>query len=404
MIDETTLADRLADAAGVQDNLLPRALEEDLAAGRRRLRRRRVLTGGTAVVLVGAVAAVTAGLSGPARDAGPVPNDVPVATSGSQVTADNTDYFAQDKALDQQIRKVLARHFDPANKHLDFSSGTFSLDRQPQQRGTSHRVGWRNVGEKGQGQLVVTLSASAGSGTSCGSYFVPPLTCHATELPNGRTAMIGRRGEAAEISYLQEDGESAYLAVDPLFGNNTDIPLKKVGITDAQLMAYVADSELNLPPRSTAEAAQDEQLKDAVPGVALVEAAATRNLTGGQLKRTRAENWVGQSNLEGNWTKGSVTAGVTVSVIAASLPASCVDQLSVRVCTELTLPDGKKVEYGEGARDYQGGPLSVMGATYRQPDGDLAAVRVTYPGKTLPVDKISKDQILALVTDLTLDR
>ncbi|TCC17497.1 hypothetical protein [Kribbella speibonae] len=67
MIDEKILSDRLTDAAAAQDDLLPRSPAEDLTAGRRRLRVRRLLAGTSATVAVLAVGAVGSAVLSPAE-------------------------------------------------------------------------------------------------------------------------------------------------------------------------------------------------------------------------------------------------------------------------------------------------------------------------------------------------
>ncbi len=261
MIDEKLLRDRLSDAAGAQDGLLPRALTDDLAAGRRRLRRRRVLTGGSAVVAAGAVVAVSLGLGGALREAGPLPNDLPVAT---RHTPDPAVAAARDKLIDQRMKGLLVRHLHPANTHLDFSSGPFVLRTDPGRRYTLQMVGWRLPGQQKQGQLEVQLWASQRVATSICGFYRTPLTCHETTLQDGRTAMIGRKGEAVEISYLQEDGEFAYVAVEPVPGT---------GITDAQLKAFVSDPDLDLPKLSAAELAEEQRMVNFAPSREQAQAA-----------------------------------------------------------------------------------------------------------------------------------
>jgi hypothetical protein len=74
-------------------------------------------------------------------------------------------------------------------------------------------------------------------------------------------------------------------------------------------------------------------------------------------------------------------------------------------CEALALPDGRKVMYGEGTINRTvREQLHAKGATFFQPDGDSAFVRVTYSGTTTHFGGVSKDQILAILTDPTLDK
>jgi hypothetical protein len=82
----------------------------------------------------------------------------------------------------------------------------------------------------------------------------------------------------------------------------------------------------------------------------------------------------------------------------------CIDAPSGKKCLPVKLPNGAQGEYYEAPHTYQGGPMYEMQAAYRQPDGDQARVRILYPGKKKPPGAITKDQILALVSDPALDR
>jgi hypothetical protein len=407
MIDEKTLADRLADAASAQDNLLPRALSDDLAAGHRRLRRHRVLTGSGVIGGAAAVAVLTLGLTNwLTPDASPLPIDPPVASAKATASTSaprTASVAAQDAALDLKLRGLLAKHFDPGKKHLSYESGPFEYSRQPGQRGVGGRAGWKIAGQKGEGVLRIELVAS-GTGTECGNYGELTPKCHPVAMPGGGTATIGRLGERAEISYRQPDGESVFLEVNPLFGNNSTIPVQSMGITDAQLKAFVADPALNLPAPTPAEEAVEEELKHYRPTDLEVLAFVNRGLRGGELSTSSVQDYAGNYEVQLDWKKGAISATVEVGVDAKLAVSQCQDQLSVPNCVPITLPDGKKVEYHQGARTYQGGPMYVMGATYIQPDGDLSSVRILYPGKKLPAGAVTKDEVLAMVTDPVLDK
>ncbi|MFC9694164.1 hypothetical protein ACFTSF_36805 [Kribbella sp. NPDC056951] len=408
MMDEQLLMERLTDAAAAQDDLLPRAVADDLAAGRRRLRRRRFLAGGTALIAAGAVAVATIGMSGALRDTAQL--EVPIATQKAPVNtqaAEDAAAVTKVQGFDGLMKSLMYKHFDPTKKHLNFTTGPFEIDNDLGHHGTQRKVGWNVAGDKGQGMFLIGLDRTAkGAGNTCGSFFEfesQPVTCHAITLPNGRTAMIGRQDRMIEFSYLQPDGEFVYVAVDPVFRNNTTIPVKKMTITDAQLIAFATDPALNLPPLTSDQNAQEDKLKDFAPSNDRIRLVTSRHLPG-QLVFGRVHNPPGEALVVGTWTRGPVSAEVEVGVDAAPMASDCQSQLSVPSCVPVTLPNGAKGEYHEGARTYQGGPMYVMGATYQQPDGDLASVRVLTPGKKAQPGGITKEQILALVADEGLDR
>ncbi|MEV6413011.1 hypothetical protein [Kribbella sp. NPDC051718] len=397
MIDEKELADRLADAASAQDNLLPRALSDDLAAGRHRLRRHRVLTGSGVIGGAAAVAVLVVGMtSWLSTNAGPLPVGPPVASPSQSIDAQ-----AQDAAFNTTMRNLLAKHFDPDRQHLTYESGPFEVNHQPGQRGATGRAGWKIAGQQGEGLLTVSLFGS-GSGTDCGQY--EGLKCHSVPMSIGGTAMIGRLGERVELKYQQPDGEIVYLSASPLFANNTTTGVHGMGISDAELMSFAADPQLNLPPMTAGEAAEEEQLKAPVPDLGEIVGEAEAIMPGGTLDVHHIDKINGNYLVSMDWKKGSLAATIEFGIDAKLRASTCEDQLSVPSCTPLTLPDGKKVQYYEGARSYQEGVKYVMGATYTQPDGDLASVRILYPGKELPTGAASKEQVLELVTDPVFDK
>jgi hypothetical protein len=398
MIDEKALAERLADAASAQDNLLPRALSDDLAAGRRRLRRHRVLTGSGVIGGAAAVAVLVVGMtSWLTPDASPSPSGLPAASSTNTVI----DIEAQDAAFNAKLRMLLAKHFDPDKKHLTYESGPFEVNRQLGQREAAGRAGWKIAGQKGEGQLSVSLFGS-GTGTDCGQY--EGLKCHSVAMSIGGTASIGRLGERVEFKYQQPDGEVVYISARPLFANNTTTGVHGMGITDAELKSFAADPELNLPPMTAEEEAAEQQLKGYAPRLEEVVGELETILPGGTVDTQHIEEMAGNYMVVLDWKKGPLSATIEFGTDAKPMASTCADQLSVPSCTPVTLPDGRKVQYHEGARSYQDVPKYVMGATYTQPDGDLASVRILYPGKKLPAGAATKEQLLELVTDPVFDK
>jgi hypothetical protein len=403
MIDEKLLLQRLTDAAEAQDDLLPRSLADDLNAGRRRLRRRRILTGGTALVAAGAVAVATIGMSGVLKDSTQM--EAPVATQqapANMQSAEDAAAVARTSGFDTLMKGLLVKHLDPAKKHLDFSVGPFLIGSDVGAHGTARKVGWNVAGDKGQGMLYVSLSPYAKGGDVCGGDGQPVPTCHQITLPDGRPAMFGRNGKAAQLSYVQPDGETAFLAIDPLFGNNTTIAVKTLDITDAQMIAWATDPKLNLPPLPADDQAEEDKLKDFAPTRDDMKVAILMHLPG-QFTSPMTEDLPASLLLQGTWKRGSVTAEVSVSVYASPVTMPCTDQPSGKPCLPVKLPNGAQGEYYEAPHTYQGGPKYEMQASYRQPDGDQVRVRILFPGKKWPEGGITKDQVLALVADPALD-
>jgi hypothetical protein len=418
MIDEKELGAQLTKAAAWQDDLLPRALADDLLAGRRRLRRRRALTvlgsAGTAAV-VGAITVGMVGWLSPA--AGPVDGNPPVANTATAPSTSTKPITqaglaaarqAQDRAFDRALRGALEQHLDPVRKHLDYSSnGGATLYHDPGLRRGSLRGGWRIAGQKGMGYASVGVAASMATVSHrCGSpVFTPRLTCRTVTLPNGRPALLGRRGEAVEITYVKPNGEFVSATVNPLFANNTSTPVHDMGITDAMLFALVTDPRLTLPPRSAEELIVENELKAFKPTQAEVHAAAARILTGGTTKQEYSDTVPEQFGLHETWRSGAVQQLVMIAVDSAYFVSKCSDQLGGLTCTVTTTPDGRKVMYAEGVPPQgRGKQRYMMGAAYLQPDGNLASVVVQNPGKQPQPAGITKAQVIALVTDSALDK
>ncbi|GAB2572621.1 hypothetical protein [Kribbella endophytica] len=416
MIDEKELGAQLTKAAALQDDLLPRTVDDDLMAGRQRLRRRRVLAGAGGVASVGAlVLGVTSWLT-----PGAVQGELPAASTGTSPSvspsvrppvvkpSDPVVNEAQLRAFDQAMRAALQQHLDPSGKHLDYSSkGGFGLDQTSGIRRGGGRVGWRIAGQQGVGyiDLGVATTASATS-TRCGSgAFTPALKCRSVTLPNGRTAQLGRRGESVELTYTKADGEFVMATVNPFWGNNATVPVRGMGITDAMLFALVTDLRVDLPPLSTEEQQAEDELKNFKPTYAEAHAAGVRVLTGGTLTHAFNDTVPEQFGTIESWRSGAIKQTVIIAVDSAQFVSKCSEQLGGLTCTTTTTPDGRKVMYAEGVPPKgRGKQRYMMGAAYLQPDGNLASVLVQNPGMQPQPGGITKAQVIALVTDSALDK
>ncbi|GAA1527166.1 hypothetical protein [Kribbella lupini] len=415
MIDEKELSAQLTKAAAWQDDFLPRAVSEDLEAGRRRLRRRRMLAGAGGVVSVAAVGAVAVGVTSWLTP-NAVRSELPAATTSTSVSvrppvvkpSDPAGNEAQDKAFDRAMRAALQQHLDPGGKHLDYSSkGGFGFDHTTGIRRGGGRIGWRIAGQEGVGyiDLAVATSASAVS-DRCGSgAFAPPLTCRSVTLPNGRTAQLGRRGEAVELTYTKADGEFVMATVNPFWGNNATVPVHGMGITDAKLFALVTDLRVDLPPLSTEEQQAEDELKNFKPTIDQAHAAAVRVLTGGTLTHDYNDTVPEQFGVIETWRSGAIKQTVIIAVDSAQFVSRCSEQLGGLTCTQTTTPDGRKVMYAEGVPPQgRGKQRYMLGAAYLQPDGNLASVVVQNPSKQPQPGGITKAQVIALATDSALDK
>ncbi|MEU4194940.1 hypothetical protein AB0E69_23780 [Kribbella sp. NPDC026611] len=378
MIDEQTLHERLTDAASAQDGALPRSLQEDLTAGRRRLFRRRLLTGASSAVAVAGVAVAAVGLSGPlhtaARHEAPAANHNATQDTSQDTSQEQTTANPAAHDLDKLIRGLLVKHLDPDRKHLDFSTGLFEFAPGEATVGIENKVGWKVPGDAGEGMLEIGLTRSNQQGNTCGSVN-EGVTCHRVTLPNGRPAMIGHRGKAVELSYVQPDGETAFVAMNPLFGNNSTIPLKSMPITDAQLIAFVTDPALNLPPVTTAD--RERALRLAM----LAPYRTGREQTYADMLAQKLQR--GQRRIV---LKIGTSSGLFQLELTIDPSAKCQD------CRPVTLPDTGQGKYAEGVV----GGKYVRTAFY--PTKNLL-VRIVYSGAKPPSDALSKAEMLMLACD-----
>lgn len=245
---------------------------DDLARGRRHLRRRRAatLTGG----VVGVVA-VAAGVAFALPGGGPSgAEEVPVAGGGAEdapsveATAPqvptSTPTSADDgygdafpaPATRQLLLDTAVEHLDPAHEHLPAASSGIT--------GGGTNVGtkleWLVAGDDGMGlvQVAVTGPGYAGEYEFARQDFAVNIGCEidtdrCTEQPipgTDETALVGAPNPDAHllfsIVYERADGSLVGIAVSDLFGNNSDTPLAAMDVSLEQGFAFVTDPDLQV--------------------------------------------------------------------------------------------------------------------------------------------------------------
>lgn len=231
---------------------------DDLARAHAGLTRRRRWTAGASGVAVAAVAFAIAVAPGVLPSAGDSPEP-----------AGSTDGQQPDRAEPPKQRKsapggdgypgyeqrmllldVAEDHLDPQGKHLsnarNVQSGSGGVSGW-EYIGT--KLNWKVPGEPGLGVVQVAI-ASPGmndrdlrSEAGCGGLY----SCEPRELPDGSTAWVGQSDDGRlGAAYRQPDGESVWVIVDPLFGNNSTTPVSSVDVTVDQLLAFVSDDRLRV--------------------------------------------------------------------------------------------------------------------------------------------------------------
>jgi hypothetical protein len=433
MLDEKTLHDLMTKAAEEQDHLLPRSVADDLAGGRRRLFRNRLLAGTgvatAAAVVLGAIAG--ASLLGSSKSPGENP---PVATNSATAAPTKAPTKAPSKPakapprswagqdLGPAMRGALVRHLDPGKDHLVLDKEAITGNGQPGLRLAADRMGWKIPGQAGQGYVWLELADSeraigkaCGEGRITGSTALKPSDCRVVQLGNGRTAHVAHRGDEWEVGYVRPDGSVVYIVVAKLFGNNSTIPVHDIGITQDQLLALAQDDSLRLPPLSPAEQAEKERLFAFRPDTNAMYAALGRVLSNGRLSDRDSYFVPEQAEASATWTSKTSSAKqyVAVSVDVKSMVSECSEQVHVECTQKITLPSGRVVWFGENKQ------AGRMGVRYEQPDGDMAFVAVApwdvidrsgRPASAGPKATagpqhggITRDQLVRLVTDQALN-
>lgn len=263
---------------------------EDLARGRRRLRRTRVAVIGSAVAAVVAVVAV-AGAVPRLLDAGGAPSRPGFSDSSSSsrehrgATATATDLLERDGAtrvtpgppalpgmagmpgataaddglggetgtLLTRWEEVLAEHLDPSWTHLvrydaktngnvQSGSGRHGLT------SLGSKYGWRNPGESGLGMLQLSVSSGwRGLYWECGTPGAG-WSCHDSTGPHGEPAQVAEHDGVLDVAVEHGDGQVVQLSLDALFGNNSTVPVSGVDLGEDDLVAAASDDRLSLPP------------------------------------------------------------------------------------------------------------------------------------------------------------
>ena len=227
-------------------------LPDDLARGRRRLVRTRGLTSAAALVVVGVVASVALGAAG-TDDAAPDPAAPPGATatdadapteppsgipSSPKAPVDTRD----GKELLTDWAQALAESLDPGGRHLD----TVVTGYQGSGRGLGAKLGWSVPGEEGLGLVQVFVSPSLR--TQFDFYCSAATPCRDVTV-DGVAAQVQEMDGTTQVAVEREDGSVATVLIDPLFGNNSVVPVSGMDITVPELVRAAADPRLTVPTR-----------------------------------------------------------------------------------------------------------------------------------------------------------
>lgn len=263
----------------------------DLGRGRRLRRRRRVATGAAVLVALvvtggtlGGVVRDDGRLAGPATGPSPVPSAVPTASPTPSPTPADTapplrrdargSYLDRDgKSLGGSLRdrdpeatpfrattrnswEVAVRHLDPRRQHLgDYEPSAFTGGEDGGIQ-VGQKLGWTVQGDPGEGmvQLAVThlepgTEARLGRDESaglCTTEVIEGEGCRRTTVA-GTEVYLGANVDGGFVmDHLQQDGEVASVVVTRLFANNTDVPLRSMSVTRVAAAELLADPDLDV--------------------------------------------------------------------------------------------------------------------------------------------------------------
>ncbi len=254
MTDDLLLHERL-DALLRDESGTAGTLEEDVARGRRRLRRHRVGTAAAGVTVAAAVAAVAVPAVLPDH-ARPIEAQVASAPEPERLLPPEA-YDFPAAATREVLFATAVEHFDPDRRHLGGGAGAV-LGGSGGSVMAGTKLDWTNPGEPGLGMVEVSIStAGAVDETNIidgGPCFAPECVKQMIPGTDQAAFVLGPVMDRQFAVYaVRPDGTVASVAVHDLFGNNSDIPVSEVGITLEQAFAFVTDPDLHVVPTDVAE-------------------------------------------------------------------------------------------------------------------------------------------------------
>lgn len=244
----------------------------------RRARRLAVYGGGVlaTAVVIGAVAAITQITEGsvssmppvaggsaptpaPARPATTEPREEPGGTQqqGDGMVTAGRPVHSRDEA-ETLIRDtedfrfglfgIAAEYLDPEKRYLNYATRSLqSSSDGAGGRALGIRLGWKVPGEPGEGMVQIAVSDMTGPDRPrCGEHL--EMDCQTVLLPNGESVERGGAdGGVYDVLYRRDDGVSVHVRIDPLFGNNSLVPVEEMRIDPGDVYRLVQDERIGLP-------------------------------------------------------------------------------------------------------------------------------------------------------------
>lgn len=278
---DTLWQERLAELAE-QDDASSFVVDDDLARGRERLRRRRVGELGVAGLVVVVLAGVVLVTGGPGRQTGAPPAATPptAQTDVSPVTPSAAPSVVDSAVVPPNapttsaapyawIRTILERSdgprspfakwrnrlfvttasvLDPSGGHLSYANQgmTGGWDQQGVSMGI--KMGWSQPGRSGEGLVQVEVSSQKGA-DDARCRIAAGFGCPQAVRVGGRTVHVGEYASAYVVAFRQKDGDGVIVLVDTTFGNESAQGVDHLGFTRDDVYRLVQDARLDLPSR-----------------------------------------------------------------------------------------------------------------------------------------------------------
>lgn len=272
---DTFWRERLEELARHEDGD-PFDVRDDIERGRDRMLRRRVGIAGSGLLAAAVVlgTGLAWGGGGPARHSTPGPAatgpsavatfhepEVTVSPSPSPAPPTRTSLpYARIRTLldtsdgphspfapwRHQLFRTVQDVLDPGGVHLDYASDGLVGGTDEAGVSLGIKLGWTDPGAPGQGMVQVEVSTlGGGDETMCENV---GLSCPQTVRVGGAIVRVGdgERGSFVVV-HRQADGDRVLVLVDPLFGNNSRVPVAHLGVTKQDVYRLVQDDRLDLP-------------------------------------------------------------------------------------------------------------------------------------------------------------
>ena len=135
---------------------------------------------------------------------------------------------------------------DPGGRHLDYATDSLQSGYGSAGVSLGIRMGWSNPGEEGQGMVAVAVSDGepTGEGDPCFSIGV-----NCTREGTFRGVPVRRSDDGSTVVAIRPDGLVVMVHVEDLFGNNTQVGVSKVPLTDTDLLTLALDERVGLPEK-----------------------------------------------------------------------------------------------------------------------------------------------------------